>query len=270
MAVVLLAACQTGTVRQTGMDLSHIRAFVPAEGQRYHADSINGYATFSQENNVLIIPEEITKEQYDALLSDKNVFRSEAVNPHSTRYAEIDHKTRNNIVRYDSLRGNHPLFDELIQERRQDAVSEISQVIHYPEIKQYECQIYAPLTIESFIMTEDGIIDSTFMQASNSSSYGKNRIFVGQEGHDCDFHGSLWFYWYDEKSRHMVPICHYKDYRWNEDTSDFSLCWISDDELLVSAVSNGNDFFGAGGYKPKALAPYGTPVYYKLRLTLSN
>ncbi|MBQ3983617.1 MAG: hypothetical protein II633_07570, partial [Bacteroidales bacterium] len=61
---------------------------------------------------------------------------------------------------------------------------------------------------------------------------------------------------------------HYLDYRWNEDC-DFNLCWISDNELLVKAVSNGNSQWGwVGGYKPTTLAPHGTPVYYKLTITI--
>jgi hypothetical protein len=67
----------------------------------------------------------------------------------------------------------------------------------------------------------------------------------------------------------MVPLCHYLDYRWNEECYGFSLCWISDNELLVSACSDGNSQWGyAGGYKPTTLAPHGTPVYYKLTITI--
>ena len=126
----------------------------------------------------------------------------------------------------------------------------------------------APLTNESFMMTEDGIIDSTFMQ-SETRTYGTNRIFVGQEGSDCDFHGSLWFYYYDSSAHHMIPLCHYMDFRWCEEAENYNLCWISENELLVSAASTGNNEWGwVGGYKPTNLAPHGTPVYYKLTLTV--
>ena len=117
------------------------------------------------------------------------------------------------------------------------------------------------------MMTEDGIVDSTFMQ-SETSTYGTNGVFVGQRGHDCDFHGDLWFYWHDVQRHHMIPLCHYMDYRWSEDVEDFNICWISDDELLVSAVSTGDVGQWAGGYKPTTLAPNGTPVYYKLKITI--
>ena len=36
------------------------------------------------------------------------------------------------------------------------------------------------------MMTEDGIVDTTYMQ-SETRTYGTNRIFVGQEGFDCDW-----------------------------------------------------------------------------------
>ena len=143
-------------------------------------------------------------------------------------------------------------------------------IIHYPETKQYEFALWSPMTYESFMMTEEGIVDSTFMQ-SEWSTYGTNGIFVGQQGHDCDFHGDLWFYWYDVQRHHMVPLCHYMDYRWSEDGVEqgFNISWISDNELLVAAVSNGNSEWGwAGGYKPTTLAPWGTPVYYKLKITI--
>ena len=262
-AVVILAACKNETTKQLCMDLSHIQAFVPADDVNYYADSINGYATFSAENNIMIIPEEITKEQYEDLLRDKYVFRSNEIESGTALYAELDKKAGKNVDRYDSIRCLF-CFDG-----DDNVIRSNYYIYHYPEIKQYECCIIAPLTMESFIMTEDGIIDSTFMQAE-TSTYDKNGIFVGQEGHDCDFHGDLWFYWYDEKNCHMVPICHYVDYRWNEETYDFDLCWISDDELLVSAVSTGNSggFGWAGGYKATGLAPWQTPVYYKLKLSI--
>ena len=59
------------------------------------------------------------------------------------------------------------------------------------------------------------------------------------------------------------------DYRWCEEAENFNLCWISENELLVSAASTGNSVWGwAGGYKPTNLAPHGTPVYYKLTFTV--
>ena len=165
------------------------------------------------------------------------------------------------------MRGYTP-YDEMLQEIREDDEIRADAISYFPETKQYEFMMWVPLTTVSFMMTEDGIVDTTFMQ-SETSTYGTNRIFVGQEGHDCDFTGSLWFYRYDEENHHMVPLCHYLDYRWNEECYGFNLCWISDNELLVSACSNGNSQWGyAGGYKPTTLAPHGTPVYYKLTITI--
>ena len=156
----------------------------------------------------------------------------------------------------------------MLQEIRGDDEIKADAISYFPETKQYEFMMWIPLTTVSFMMTEDGIVDTTFMQ-SETSTYGTNRIFVGQEGQDCDFTGSLWFYRYDEQNHHMVPLCHYLDYRWNEECYGFNLCWISDNELLVSASSNGNSQWGyAGGYKPTTLAPRGTPVYYKLTITI--
>ncbi len=59
------------------------------------------------------------------------------------------------------------------------------------------------------------------------------------------------------------------DYRWSEDCEDFHLCWISEDELVVSAVSTGSLYSGwVGGYHAKDLAPFGTPIYYKLEIIM--
>ena len=98
-AVAILAACKNETTKQLCMDLSHIQAFVPADDVDYYADSINGYATFSAENNIMIIPEEITKEQYEDLLRDKCVFRSNEIESGTALYAELDKKAGKNVAK---------------------------------------------------------------------------------------------------------------------------------------------------------------------------
>ena len=268
-ALGMMAACKSGSSDETKTDFQMVKEFIPAEGMDYYADSVDGYATFSAEDNIIVIPEKITKEQYDKLLTDKFTFRRVAIDTNSSRYAELYKRGLQNALRYDSIR-EFGVFevDELLLEKRGYAF--YIPIYHYPETKQYEYVMWAPLTNESFMMTEDGVVDTTFMQ-SETRTYGTNRIFVGQEGHDCDFHGDLWFYWYDEQRHHMVPLCNYVDYRWSEDGVEqgFNICWISDNELLVAAVSSGNSEWGwAGGYKPTDLAPYGTPVYYKLTITM--
>ena len=266
-AIGLTTACKNGAQRLAAIDFANVKEYIAADDENFKVDSINGYSTFSADNRIVIVPEEITKKEYERLLTDKYTLNPVAIDTNSALYAELDSLSRPNARRYDLIRG-FTLDDEMLQEIRGEyEESQAESIYYFPETKQYEFVMWAPLTTESFMMTEDGIIDSTFMQ-SETRTYGTNRIFVGQEGHDCDFHGSLWFYRYDEENHHMVPLCHYLDYRWNEECYGFSLCWISDNELLVSACSDGNSQWGyAGGYKPTTLAPHGTPVYYKLTIT---
>ena len=267
-ALGMMTACKNGTKVVSKLDFQHIKEFIPVESMEYYADSINGYATFSAENNIVVIPEEITKEQYNKLLTDKYTVQPVVVDTGSALYAELYEKGLQNSTRYYREHDLLEAEDEMLEKRRSDYRYNI-YILHYPATRQYEYALWAPLTYESFMMTEYGIIDSTFM-LSEYSTYGTNGIYVGQEGHDCDFHGDLWFYWYDEQRHHMVPLCHYVDYRWSEDGVEqgFDICWISDNELLVAAVSNGNSEWGwVGGYKPTTLAPDGTPVYYKLTIT---
>ena len=263
----LMTACNSGAQRLAAIDFSNVQAYIAADDENYRVDSINGYSTFSADNRIVIVPEEITKKEYERLLTDKYTLHSVTIDTNSALYAELDSLSRPNARHLYLMRGYTP-YDEMLQEIREDDEIRADAISYFPETKQYEFMMWVPLSTVSFMMTEDGIVDTTFMQ-SETSTYGTNRIFVGQEGHDCDFTGSLWFYRYDEQNHHMVPLCHYLDYRWNEECYGFSLCWISDNELLVSACSNGNSQWGyAGGYKPTTLAPHGTPVYYKLTITI--
>jgi hypothetical protein len=263
----LMTACNSGAQHLAAIDFSNVQEYIAADDENFKVDSINGYSTFSADNRIVIVPEEITKKEYERLLTDKYTLHPVAIDTNSALYAELDSLSRPNARHIYLMRGYTP-YDEMLQEIRGESEIKADSIFYFPETKQYEFMMWVPLTTVSFMMTEDGIVDTTFMQ-SETRTYGTNRIFVGQEGHDCDFTGSLWFYRYDEQNHHMVPLCHYLDYRWNEECYGFSLCWISDNELLVSACSNGNSQWGyAGGYKPTTLAPHGTPVYYKLTITL--
>ena len=266
-AIGLTTACKNGPQRLTAIDFANVQEYIAADDENFKVDSINGYSTFSADNRIVIVPEEITKKEYERLLTDKYTLHPVAIDTNSALYAELDSLSRPNARHLYLMRGYTP-YDEMLQEIHEDDEIKADAISYFPETKQYEFMMWVPLTTVSFMMTEDGIVDTTFMQ-SETSTYGTNRIFVGQEGHDCDFTGSLWFYRYDEQNHHMVPLCHYLDYRWNEECYGFSLCWISDNELLVSACSDGNSQWGyAGGYKPTTLAPHGTPVYYKLTITI--
>ena len=262
----LMTACNSGAQHLAAIDFANVQEYFAADDENFKVDSINGYSTFSADNRIVIVPEEITKKEYERLLTEKYTLYPVAIDTNSALYAELDSLSRPNARHLYLMRGYTP-DDEMLQEIRGDDEIKADAISYFPETKQYEFMMWVPLTTVSFMMTEDGIIDTTFMQ-SDTRTYGTNRIFVGQEGHDCDFHGSLWFYYYNSSAHHMIPLCHYLDYRWNEDC-DFNLCWISDNELLVKAVSNGNSQWGwVGGYKPTTLAPHGTPVYYKLTITL--
>ena len=263
-----MSSCKCGMQSLTSVDFANIKEYVAPEDEAYHVDSINGYSTFSADNRIVIVPEEITKKEYERLLTDKYTLHSVAIDTNSALYAELDSLSRPNARHLYLMRGYSP-DDEMLQEIRGESEIKADSIFYFPETKQYEFMMWVPLTTLSFMMTGDGIIDTTFMQ-SETRTYGTNRIFVGQEGSDCDFHGSLWFYYYDSSAHHMIPLCHYMDYRWCEEAEGFNFCWISDNELLVKAASTGNnsEWGWVGGYKPTTLAPHGTPVYYKLTITL--
>ena len=258
-AVVMMAGCKGG------IDFADIQEYTASDDEHLTVDSINGYSTFSADGRLVVIPEEITREQYERLLTDRYTVQPVAVDTASSLYAELYQKGSRNAILY-YMERDIGEEDEMLENILVE--SDYIPIYHYPETKQYRFALWAPLTTESFMMTEDGIVDSTFMQ-SEYCTYGTNGVFVGQQGHDCDFHGNLWFYWHDVQRHHMIPLCHYMDYRWSEDVEGFNICWISDNELLVAAVSTGDSLWGwAGGYKPTTLAPDGAPVYYKLKITI--
>ena len=264
----LMTACNSGAQHLAAIDFSNVQEYIAADDENFKVDSINGYSTFSADNRIVIVPEEITKKEYERLLTEKYTLYPVAIDTNSALYAELDSLSRPNARHLYLMRGYTP-DDEMLQEIRGDDEIKADAISYFPETKQYEFMMWVPLTTVSFMMTGDGIVDTTFMQ-SETRTYGTNRIFVGQEGHDCDYHGSLWFYRYDEQTHHMIPLCHYKDYRWFEDCYDFNFCWISNNELLLKAASTGNnsEWGWVGGYRPTNLAPHGTPVYYKLTITL--
>ncbi len=259
-ALGMMAACKSG------IDFANIQEYTASHDEFMKVDSINGYSTFSADGRLVVVPKKITRQQYERLLTDKYTVQPVAVDTGSSLYAELYQKGSRNAIRY-YLERNLMHEGEMLENKLVE--SDYFPIIHYPETRQYRFALWSPMTYESFMMTEDGIVDSTYMQ-SEDNTYGTNGIFVGQQGHDSDFHGDLWFYRYDVQRHHMVPLCHYIDYRWSEDgvAQGFNICWIGDDELLVAAVSNGNSEWGwICGYKPTNLAPWGTPVYYKLKIT---
>lgn len=263
LACLCLAACKKSVDK---LNLANADIVEYIETMDVYPDSITGYATYSANNRFVITSEELTKEQYDQLLTDEYVMKEpELIDKNSICYKELFEKSKWNIKRYGLMRN---LVDDDYNFREDDCCIWPESIYYYKETKQYRFDIGSPMTTESFMISENGHVDTTYMQ-SETRSYGENHIFVGQKGHDCDFHGSLWFYFYDEPNHHMIPLCHYVDYRWSEETPEFNLCWISGDELLVSAISTGNSgvYGWAGGYRATNLAPYGTPVYYKLRLS---
>ena len=103
-ALGMMTACKSGTSDETKMDFQMVKEFIPAEGIDYYADSVDGYATFSAEDNIIVIPEEITKDKYNKLLTDKFTLRRVAIDTNSSRYAELYKMGLQNALRYDSIR----------------------------------------------------------------------------------------------------------------------------------------------------------------------
>ena len=266
---------------------ANIEAYQERCGDSFPVDSINGYATFSAGGRIVVVPEEITRRQYKRLLTDSYTVKPIEIDPDSTLYEDLARQgmptakwyyTQNDI----RLEGQTLIYKECqedgtfkemkwlleLPEMNEDG---FRRIIYYPETRQY--RMSEVLMGRLFMMTEDGVADTTFMPEESAYTYGKNGIMVVQQFQGNNWHGSLCFYKYDESSNHMIPLCRYEDYRWSTDCyNDMSLCWISDCELLVSACSMGiiekNPNWPPGGYHTSDLAPEGNPVYYKLRLVI--
>ena len=179
-AIGLLTACNCGTQSLTSADFADIKEYIAADDENFKVDSINGYSTFSTDNRIAIIPEQITQKQYEQLLTDRYTLQPIPVDTNSTLYAELYELSNPASKRYDIIRGYDYDSSEILQEMCKSC----RPIYHFPQTKQYEFVMYAPLTNESFMMTEDHLIDTTFMQ-SDTRTYGTNRIFVGQEGFRC-------------------------------------------------------------------------------------
>ncbi|MBQ9864064.1 MAG: hypothetical protein IJM33_01840 [Bacteroidales bacterium] len=287
-AVGLMAVCQTrDTACLSIIADTDIEEYVERCGEAFPVDSINGYATFSTGGRIVVVPEEITQRQYKRLLTDSYIVKPIEIDPNSTLYKELAKQgmptakwyyTQNDI----RFEGQMLIYKECQEDgtfKEMELLLEMPdmneygfrRIIYYPEIRQYRMR--EDLLGRSFMMTEDGVADTTFMPEEGACTYGKNGIMVVQQFQGYNWHGSLCFYKYDESSHHLIPLCRYEDYRWSTDCyNDMSLCWISDCELLVSACSMGiiekNPNWPPGGYHTSDLAPEGNPVYYKLRLVI--
>ena len=133
-AIGLTTACKSGTQRLTIIDFANIQEYTEVEGTAYKVDSINGYSTFSADNRIVIVPEEITQKEYERLLTDKYTIQPVAIDTNSPLYAELYKKGLENTVRYDIVRGFLEGEHEMLDERRGDY---IIPIYHYPETKQY-------------------------------------------------------------------------------------------------------------------------------------
>ena len=284
------AVGQTGTtVCVSAMPLADIEEYVERCGDAFPVDSINGYATFSAGGKIVVEPEEITRRQYMRLVTDSYTVKPVEIDVHSAQYTELAKQgmptaewyyTQNDIriegqfLSYKECQDDGTFKEmELLPEWPDMNEDGFRRIVYYPETRQY--RMSEDLMGRSFMMTEDGVADTTFMPEGRVCTYGKNRIMVVQRFQENNWHGSLYFYKYDESSRHLIPLCRYEDYRWSTDCyNDMTLCWISDCELLVSACSMGiiekNPNWPPGGYHTSDLAPEGRTVYYKLRIVYQH
>ena len=154
-AIELLTACTSGVQRLTAIDFANIQEYIAADDENYRVDSINGFSTFSADNRIVIVPKEITKKEYDRLLTDKYTLHSVAIDTNSALYAELDSLSRPNARHLYLMRGYTP-DDEMLQEIRGNEEIRADSIYYFPETKQYEFMMWVPLSTVSFMMTEDG------------------------------------------------------------------------------------------------------------------
>ena len=89
-AIGLLTACKSGAQRLAAIDFANVQEYIAADDENFKVDSINGYSTFSADNCIVIVPEEITKKKYERLLTDKYTLHPVAIDTNSALYAELD------------------------------------------------------------------------------------------------------------------------------------------------------------------------------------
>jgi hypothetical protein len=59
-AIGLTTACKNGAQRLTAIDFANVQEYIAVDDENFKVDSINGYSTFSADNRIVIVPEEIT------------------------------------------------------------------------------------------------------------------------------------------------------------------------------------------------------------------
>lgn len=84
--------------------------------------------------------------------------------------------------------------------------------------------IWHPIEMEA-VFVKNGIMDSCIIAGSDYGVYGKNRIYVGCEGFDCDNYVHLYFYRIADKPYHHTQfLCDYSN------TATFERWTTSDSE----------------------------------------
>ena len=107
MSMVACAIAVTSCKNENKLaDFKSIQEYIGTKDDEYcKVDSISGYTTFSADNKVEIVPEEITKEQYERLLTDKYTVKPVAIDTNAPLYAELYEKGLQNCMRYDLEQG---------------------------------------------------------------------------------------------------------------------------------------------------------------------
>ena len=136
-AIGLTTACKSGAQHLAAIDFANVQAYIAADDENYKVDSINGYSTFSADNRIVIIPEEINKKEYERLLIDKYTLHSVTIDTNSALYAALDSLSRPNARHLYLMRGYTP-YDEMLQEIREDDEIRADSIFYFPETKQYD------------------------------------------------------------------------------------------------------------------------------------
>ena len=146
--------------------------------------SVNGKTEDTQNVKYWLTQKEITKKEYKRLqrkdysIKGKTIKKNK-VNPEWVKYA---------------IRLSKDIQDDVE-----------TYCTYYKDTKQWNISFNIGYRTVSYMVSEDGIIDSTIIEGDGT--YSKDGMYASWEDHDSDFHCSIFFY--KNMNGHMKQIFHY-------------------------------------------------------------
>lgn len=176
--------------------MTAVKEYVPNGNENFMVDSILGYTTFAADNSIEIVPREISAAQFDSLYTFAFLQQEKFIEPGNRRFTKL--KNRFLPAKAQTSDDNNDF--------------EIHYISHFPKQHQYCFHYEDGPNIKGFMVSEDGVIDSTSFH-TDYFEYNTSLLMATSYHQDCDFTCDLQFYRYNSEKKHMEHICHYLDYR---------------------------------------------------------